>query len=86
MINVREALKQVSPVPSRGRLNSEVREIAARTQVPIQDFRECPNCEESMFNQFELSQVETSYIEFSCHRCDKTGEIEASGETRYNRS
>jgi predicted RNA-binding Zn-ribbon protein involved in translation (DUF1610 family) len=86
MIDVRKALKQGDVVPSRGRLNAEIREIAARTQVPIQDFRECPNCGESMFHRFELANVETSYIEFSCHRCDKTGEIEASGETRYNRS
>ena len=51
-----------------------VREIAARTQVQIKKFKECPNCSESMFNNLEIVPF-TTWVEFVCHNCQAHGEV-----------
>lgn len=60
----------------------EIREIAARTQVGVEYFSECPNCGESMFDRLMLCPMPT-WVEFGCKSCKKTGNIHAGGEVTY---
>jgi len=87
MIQVREILKNGDPAPieGRGRLDPDVREIAARTQVPIQLFTQCPNCSELMGNQFTHIDVDVCAVDFDCKACGRLGTIFDNGKAKYYR-
>jgi len=85
MTQIRDILKNggVSTIEGRGRLHPDVRETAARTQVPINLFRQCPNCSEPMDDQFIHLDVELDSVDFHCEACGKTGKILDTGHIEY---
>lgn len=86
MNQVRDILKNggSSKIEGRGRLEPDVREIAARTQVPIELFTQCPNCGEPMNDQFLHLDIEVDSVDFHCEACGKLGTILSTGKVKYD--
>lgn len=85
MSQVRDILKNggSSTIKGRGRIDPEVREVAARTRVPINFFTQCPNCSEPMNDRFLHLEVEVCLIGFYCEVCGRTGAIYDNGKVEY---
>ena len=64
----------------KGRLDPTVREIAARTQVKPENFRQCPNCGALMNSDLEIYDYNVAAVYFSCHNCQKIGRISSEGK------
>jgi len=84
-VEIKRILQDAEPasIKGRGRLDADVREVAARTQVPIDEFTECPNCGESMDNSFIHLDVDVGGVDFHCESCGKLGTIYDNGKIRY---
>ena len=55
--------------------NEKLDELSDKTLVDKEELLECPDCGESVFNDFFISEVNANVVTVECHNCGEIQDI-----------